>query len=189
MKFIFVDAENVGSKEIEKINPTISDKVMVFSRSAAVKEVCERKLFLYLSGYPVGSNQADFYIIGNAVGLVASLSESQREMSQFVLYSRDNSLVTAFRFQCQLHKVKYLIALEPKAIVQKSQPPVVSKIEKSLEQTVLSHFNSENTIEFIRKKLKRSKSEFTGVINNLIKAKKIKRVSKNKKTWVCTSSR
>lgn len=68
MRFIFVDAENIGLKEVEAIDASISDKVLVFSKNDTVKEVCERKLFLYISSYPTGSNQADFYIIGNLVG-------------------------------------------------------------------------------------------------------------------------
>ena len=32
MKMIFVDAENVGLKELEKINASVVDKVFVFSR-------------------------------------------------------------------------------------------------------------------------------------------------------------
>ncbi|MBF4269331.1 hypothetical protein EAY71_20920, partial [Vibrio anguillarum] len=63
MKVIFVDAENVGLKELEKINASIVDKVFVFSKSDAVKLVCEKSLYLCLNDYPTGQNQADFYII------------------------------------------------------------------------------------------------------------------------------
>ncbi len=37
MKFVFVDAENVGVKGIEKVKATIADKVFVFSKSNAIK--------------------------------------------------------------------------------------------------------------------------------------------------------
>lgn len=185
MRFIFVDAENIGLKEVEAISTSISDKVLVFSKDCAVKEVCERKLFLYISSYPSGSNQADFYIIGNLVGMIASLTKPQRDICQFVLYSQDNSLVTAFSFQCKLHKIKHNIALEPKILVQ-PKPPVIEpkKSIQSLEQRIYEHFKTEQTTETVRKKLKQPKSDFTKALNILIKANKIQRVSKSKKTWV-----
>ncbi|MGO3346469.1 MAG: hypothetical protein ACTIM4_14655 [Marinomonas sp.] len=186
MRFIFVDAENIGLKEVEAISASISDKVLVFSKNDAVKEVCERKLFLYISSYPTGSNQADFYIIGNLVGMIASLTKQQRDICQFVLYSQDNSLVTAFAFQCKLHKLKHSIALESKAQIQAQPKPQViepKKTVQNLEQRVYEQFKTEQTIESVRKKLKQPKSDFTKALNVLIKANKIQRVSKSKKTW------
>lgn len=184
MRFIFVDAENIGLKEVEAISASISDKVLVFSKNDAVKSVCERKLFLSNSSYPCGSNQADFYIIGNLVGIIASINEQQREVCQFVLYSQDNSLVTAFSFQCKLHKVRHLIAFKPKekpkvqpAIAKTNSPP-------SLEDEIYEHFKTEQKTETVRKKLKQPKSDFTRALNSLINSNKIRRVSKNKKTWI-----
>ena len=63
MKIIFVDAENVGLKELEKIKASIVDKVLVFSRVESIKQTCEKLLYLCLSDYPEGANQADFHII------------------------------------------------------------------------------------------------------------------------------
>ena len=39
IKVILVDVENIGLKELEKINTAIVDKVFVFSKSDAVKLV------------------------------------------------------------------------------------------------------------------------------------------------------
>lgn len=190
MKFIFVDAENIGLKEVKSISASISDKVLVFSKNDAVKEVCERKLFIYISSYPTGSNQADFYIIGNLVGMIASLTEQQRDVCQFILYSQDNSLVTAFAFQCKLHKIKHKIALKPKAQVKTQPKPQVIESKKpvqSLEQRIFEHFKTEHTAESVRKKLKQTKPDFTRALNTLIKANKIQRVSKSQKTWICVN--
>lgn len=187
MRFIFVDAENIGLKGVEAIGASISDKVIVFSKNDAVKELCERKLFLYFSSYPSGPNQADFYVIGNLVGIIASLSVKQRDVCQFILYSQDNALVTAFSFQCKLHKVNSEIGLKPKATVQSQQRVEPKKLLQSLEQRICDHFNTVQTTEAVRKKLKQPKSEFTKALNQLIRAKKIQRVSKNKKTWIRTS--
>ncbi|SQD77952.1 hypothetical protein [Moritella yayanosii] len=179
------DAENIGFKEVEAISASISDKVLVFSKNDAVKEVCERKLFLYISSYPSGSNQADFYIIGNLVGIIASLTEQQRDTCQFVLHSQDNSLVTAFSFQCKLHKIRHNIALEPKTQIQPKSPIIEPKKSvQSLEQRIYEYFKTEQTTEAVRKKLKQPKSYFTKALNILIKANKIQRVSKSKKTWI-----
>ncbi|ELV8755367.1 hypothetical protein QNE93_004293, partial [Vibrio vulnificus] len=47
MKMVFVDAENVGLKELEKLRASAIDKVFVFSKSEAIKQCCEKNLFLY----------------------------------------------------------------------------------------------------------------------------------------------
>lgn len=184
MRFIFVDAENIGLKEVEAISASISDKVLVFSKNEAVKNVCERKLFLSNSSYPCGPNQADFYIIGNLVGIIASITEQQREVCHFVLYSQDNSLVTAFLFQCKLHKVKCLIALAPKDKPNNQQIIEQTRFAPLLEDRIYELFKTEQKTETIRKKLKEPKPDFTRALNTLINSKKIKRVSKNKKTWI-----
>ncbi|MBF4242492.1 hypothetical protein EA003_22225, partial [Vibrio anguillarum] len=100
MKVIFVDAENVGLKELEKINASIVDKVFVFSKSDAVKLVCEKSLYLCLNDYPTGQNQADFYIIAYLSRVLLALDKKQLGSIHFELYSNDENLITAFEFQC-----------------------------------------------------------------------------------------
>jgi hypothetical protein len=39
LKFIFIDAENIGLKEVEAVSASITDKVLVFSKNDAVKEI------------------------------------------------------------------------------------------------------------------------------------------------------
>ena len=204
LRFIFVDAENIGLKEVELIEACVSDKVFVFSKNDAVKSVCERKLFLFISSYPIGSNQADFYIIGNLAGIISSLSEKQKEVCQFSLYSRDNSLVTAFSFQCNLHKVKHKIALEPKSSPEhkhnleplispepkvppeQKKPSVIVPIRqsKTLDQQILELLDTPQPSETMRKQLKSSKPDFTRAMNTLIKESKIKRSANSQKKWV-----
>ena len=190
LKFIFVDAENIGLKGVEAVSTSITDKVLVFSKNDSIKEACERKLFICNSNYPTGSNQADFYIIGKLVGIFATLTEQQRNSYHFTLYSQDNALATAFSFQCKLHSVRHNIALE-----SKTQTPSITPVAKlktsspiqNLEQKVYELFKTEQTTETVRKKLNQPKPDFTKALNALIKAKKIQRVSKNKKTWIRTN--
>ena len=98
-------------KEVESIEATISDKVFVFSKNEAIKQACEQNLFLFISSYPTAPNQADFYIIGNLIKTIVLLTKQQKINCEFILYSRDTSLVTAFSFQCKLHKVKHKILI------------------------------------------------------------------------------
>jgi hypothetical protein len=184
LRFIFVDAENIGLKEMETISASISDKVLVFSKNEAIKNVCERKLFLSHSSYPSGPNQADFYIIANLVGIITSITEQQRAVCNFVLYSQDNSLVMAFSFQCKLHKVKCQIALAPKEKPNIQHVIEQKKIAPLLEDIIYEYFKTEQKTETVRKKLKASKPDFTRALNALVKSNRIKRVSKNKKTWI-----
>lgn len=95
---IFVDAENVGLKELEKIGASIIDKVFVFSKSEAVKLVCDKSLYLFLSDYPTGQNQADFYIVAYLSRVLLALDKKQLDSVNFELYSNDESLISAFEF-------------------------------------------------------------------------------------------
>ena len=74
---IFVDAENVGLKELEKLKASVVDKVFVFSKVDSVIQFCEKQLYLCLSDYPCGANQADFYIIAYVARILAVLDKKQ----------------------------------------------------------------------------------------------------------------
>ena len=181
--FIFVDAENISLKEVESINASLSDKVFVFSKTDAVKSLCERKLFLYISSYPTGANQADFYLIATLSGIIASLSPAQKQICACVLYSRDNSLVAAFTFQCKLHQVNYKVALQPKL------PKVVKHVSNvnSLEEKILTLLTTPMKSEAIREQLNVPRTEFTRSLNQLIRDEKIKRSPERQKSWIRTS--
>ncbi|MFT6816147.1 MAG: hypothetical protein ACJAZ3_002065 [Sphingobacteriales bacterium] len=184
MKIAFIDAENIGLKELEPIEAKVSDKVFVFSKNDAVKVLCERKFFLCMSSYPTGPNQADFYIIGNLVGIIASLTGEQKKVCEFLLYSRDNSLAQAFSFQCKLHKVKFKVPLEPKA--PSNVIPITQK--DAIEQKIINMLVAPMTAEEIRKDLKAPKPDFTKALNILIKGNKIKRSTSSKKKWVLSAN-
>ncbi|WP_298443036.1 hypothetical protein [uncultured Ferrimonas sp.] len=186
MRFIFVDAENTGLKEVEELPVTIEDRVLIFSRLDAIKQICERRFFHSLSCYPSGSNQADFYIIGHLVGLIASLSEAQRLTAEFILHTRDNALIAAFQFQCKLHRLKHQI----KGTMQTSSASIdtvsipTGSPPLSLEQRICLQFHTAQTAESVRKKLSQPKADFLRSFNSLVQTKKLKRVSKSKKTWI-----
>ena len=179
LKFIFVDAENIGLNQVGNVKATLTDKVFVFTKNKQIIELSERKLFQVFSSYPTGSNQADFYIIGNLVGVLASLSNGQKKQCQFVLLSQDNSLVMAFKFQCHLHKVACAFPLP-----SKSQTLVESQAESDNHQMLLQQFQHPKSTEDVRKKLNMPKPDFTRALNMLIKGKIIKRTIEDKKKWV-----
>ena len=101
MKMIFVDAENVGLKELEKLEASVVDKVFVFSKVDSIIKFCEQNLYLCLSDYPFGSNQADFYIIAYLSRILPVLNKKQLGSIRFKLVSNDESLIAAFEFQCK----------------------------------------------------------------------------------------
>ncbi|MBM7074250.1 hypothetical protein JQC92_19840 [Shewanella sp. 202IG2-18] len=186
MKFIFVDAENIGLNQVGNVKATLTDKVFVFTKNRQVIELSERKLFQVFSSYPTGSNQADFYIIGNLVGVLASLSDEQKKQCQFVLWSQDNALVMAFEFQCRLHQVSCLIALPPKNLT-KAVPAVIKK-EVTAEDRILNYFKRPRLAESVRAMVQLSKPDFTRVLNKFIHNELIIRDPKNKKKWVLKKS-
>ena len=179
MKFIFVDAENIGLKEVECINAHISDKVLVYSKNDSIKELCERKLFLNISSYPTGTNQADFYIIGHLSAVINTLEDTN---TSFHLYSQDKSLVTAFSFQCDLYKVPCVIALPPKQL--NTLDSELSSKPDTAEDKLYQIFKMEQTTAQAKTSLNLPQADFTRALNTLIKTNRIKKTSLAKKTWL-----
>ncbi|MEZ9231355.1 hypothetical protein AB4259_09755 [Vibrio amylolyticus] len=184
MKMIFVDAENVGLKELEKLQATPVDKVFVFSKSDAIRLVCEKALFLYLSEYPTGQNQADFYIIGYLSRVLCTLDRKQLNSVDFELYSNDENLISAFEFQCsQLGAKQRAIRTKEATIVE--LPTITKPMVNSPESKIYAALKSPCSLDQnLQKKLGLSKPDFTKAVNELSKSNKIKRSPENKKKWV-----
>ena len=124
MKMIFVDAENVGLKSPEKMEASVIDKVFVFSKSDSVKLACEHSLYLHLSGYPNGSNQADFSWLRKPTWLSCCLNKKELNSIRFELLTNDESLISAFEFQCsQLGAVYESVRTKDDTVVQLSPVP------------------------------------------------------------------
>ncbi|WP_133408279.1 hypothetical protein [Parashewanella tropica] len=185
MKFIFVDAENIGLQKVSEIEATLTDKVFVFSKHESVIELCERKLFQVFSCYPTGSNQADFHIIGNLVGVLASLDTTQKQSCEFVLWSQDNALVMAFKFQCRLHKATCFVTLPSKEITKIS---VVIEKATGSDAKILNYFKRPRLAESVRAMVQFEKPDFNRVLNEFIRKGLIVRAHNNKKKWVLKTS-
>lgn len=177
MKIIFVDAENVGLKELEKIKAPIVDKVLVFSRLETFKQTCEKLLYLCLSNYPEGANQADFHIIAHLSKTLVLLSREELNLITFELFSNDENLISAFKFQCEL------LGGNCKIIRTRSEL-VVSIAPKSAENKIYNLLKVPTELAPLQEKLKLSRADFTKVINCLVKESKIKRSVESKKKWV-----
>ncbi|MFT6910259.1 MAG: hypothetical protein ACJAS1_006987 [Oleiphilaceae bacterium] len=186
MKIIFVDAENVGFKGLEAIKSNIIDKVFVFSRVESIQSYSEQKLFLCLSDYPEGANQADFYIIAYLARVLASISKVGKNAIYFTLYSNDVNLINAFKFQCELLGAKSQIVSFKQ---ENNAANVVCEISKSpksetIKKQVFNMLNQPIGLFEIQTSLKLSKPIFSKAVNELVKDNKIKRVSKSSKNWV-----
>ncbi|MUH95235.1 hypothetical protein GNP63_01540 [Aliivibrio fischeri] len=190
MKIVFVDVENIGLTELGKIKASIVDKVFVFSRMNNVRSICEKKSYLCLSNYPEGSNQADFYIIAYLSRLIALLSQSELKAITFELFSNDESLISAFQFQCVQLEAQYRINRTKKDKVKKESKVktalVITKLmTQSPEAKIYAALKSPQALdENFRNQLKLSKSNFNKAINELSKANRITRLKDNKKKWV-----
>ena len=183
MKIIFVDAENVGFKGLDAINASIADKVFVFSRVESIKVLCEKKLYLCLSDYPEGANQADFYIIAYLLRVLSCFAKEQKSAIEFVLYTNDLNLIAAFEFQCGL------LGAKSKIHSFKQEASVVCNITEltktnQLEKQIYKMLKEPRGLLDIQTTLKLSKPVFTRAVNGLIKTEKIKRASNNGKNWV-----
>jgi hypothetical protein len=87
MKLIFVDAENIGLRQLEGIQSAFQGRVFVFTKENSVKEFCEGRAFSVMSSYSAGSNQADFYIIAKLVSLIGSAHADVSKGIEFVLFA------------------------------------------------------------------------------------------------------
>lgn len=186
MKIIFVDAENVGFKGLEAINANIIDKVFVFSKVESIQTYSEQKLYLCLSQYPEGANQADFYIIAHLSRVLASVSKIEKEAIEFTLLSNDVSLINAFKFQCSLLGAKNQIVSFKQNI---STPNVICNIAISpnsdvIKDQIFNMLRKPKALFDIQVSLKLSKPDFSRAVNELVKSNKIRRASKNGKNWV-----
>ena len=196
MKIIFVDAENIGLKELEKIEALIVDKVFVFSRVEKIKQTCEKLLYLCLSDYPEGANQADFHIIANLSRTLASLSRKELNLITFQLFTNDENLISAFEFQCELlggkceairTKSDVVVPIAAKAApkaVPKAVPKTVPKAVQTAEQKIYNSLKKPTELGPLQGKLGLSKQTFTKAVNSLVKEDKIERSTESKKKWV-----
>lgn len=188
MKMIFVDAENIGLKSLEKINASAMDKVFVFSKSDAIKRVCEQSLYLYLSDYPNCSNQADFYIIACLSRTLGALDKKQLGSVCFELFTNDESLISAFEFQCsQFGVVSVTVRTKDDTVVHLALAPKPKSNPKiqSPEDKIYASLKSAKALNPIfQKQLGLSKTAFTKAVNGLVKLNKIKRSPESKKKWV-----
>lgn len=199
MNIYYIDAENIGIGFFEETKISVLDRVFVFSNSEHLKSICLNALITFVSGYPVGQNQADFYIIAHLSNILANLSKEEKKAITFLLYSKDQNLWKAFEFQCLIAGAKSKSPLIPAVIppviansntIEKPQIPVESKIKvenspvkPTIEQRILKCLSKPTTVVEMQEKLKLQKSEFTTVFNTLIKAGKVKRVVGSPKKW------
>lgn len=183
MKIIFIDAENVGTKSIENMSLSILDKVFVFSNKKTIQDLCNKKLFLSISDYPVGSNQADFYIIAYLSRILSTISNEEKKFLELVLYTRDKALITAFEFQCELVNISCIFPLIDSIIdnVEDENEEFGSSVEDMILSLLKDSSKSSNEMMTT---LNLELRDFTTPINVLINNNKIKRNPNDKKLWI-----
>lgn len=185
MKVVFVDGENVGLKVIEKLEATLSDKVLVFSKSANIEQHCDKVLFQHFSNYPSGSNQADFLIIANLTKYLTVYDLKALSKAEFVLYTNDQDLISAFEFQCEQHHISANIIRsreESKVISLPVPKPIpLDPVEEKLFNALAEPRALDPELQT---ELRLGRQTFSRAINSLSNAKRIKRSDKNKKLWV-----
>lgn len=177
MRLIFIDHENVGFNTLDEINPTGLDKVFVFSHAEKANEICSQRNFKLCNDYPVGSNQADFYIV-SYLSRALALTPSFDNVT-FILSSNDVALSQAFQFQCGIYGVtSKIITAKPK--------PKFKITEKDIER-VVSAFDTPDTMANIQSRVGLAQSEFAKVTHSLIAMGAIRRLSKKSKKWLSNS--
>lgn len=185
MKVVFVDGENVGLKVVEKIETTLSDKVLVFSKSENIAHYCEKSLFQHFSNYPTGSNQADFSIIANLTKYLTIYDTKALSKSEFVLYTNDQDLISAFEFQCAQHHISANIIKTKEALKVVSLLVPESNPLDPVEEKLFNALAKPRSLDpELQNELRLSRQTFSRIINSLTNANRIKRSDTSKKLWV-----
>lgn len=199
MKIHYVDAENTGVSVLQELQPSVLDRVFLFSNNESHLGACANSLVTCISGYPSGPNQADFQIIAHLAGVLSHLSKAERKALEFVLCTRDQHLWTAFKHQCWQAGVQCrapYIAIEPEPVA--SMPAVAvpaataaatpalgnQSAELQLQNRILKLLKSPKTCTELQKETAASQSAFTVAFNGLIKSGSIQRQDGSKKHWL-----
>lgn len=177
MRYLFVDVENIGLKNLKLIKVNSIDKVKVFSNCLMVIDYCKEREFECVTGYEVGHNQADFHIIGSMSVAASRLTDKQKNSCCFHLYTNDNALATAFAFQCKLHNVHYKV-LGVAPINRLSNEDIIFNALK-----IPKRFND------LKDSLKLPVSDLTRAMNALISENRIRRSSESKRKWIQVNTR
>lgn len=184
MNVIFVDAENVGVLPIQYMDARITDKVFVFSNNEQIKTLCHDLMFIVMDGYPVGKNQADFYLIAHLSKALSQVRYDEKKKLTFILYSNDNSLCQAFEFQCQQASISSEIVNTKPVLVQATE--IQEYTAKDLNNIALL-YNTLKAKSMIVTELfnttKLDQTEATKALNALVKKELIARTPNKKKVW------
>jgi len=199
VKIYYVDAENVGIDFLTGKNISVLDKVFVFSNNESIQAECEKNSYIGVTGYPVGKNQADFYMVGHLARLISLMSDKEKGAINFIFCSKDQDLLKALYSQCSLAGIKAFSSYpaankgaksnsaskkqhsDKKNTHKKGAKKIVEN--QNIESSILECFVQPSKSHDVQVALGLSKPNFTKAINNLIKAGKIKRQSKSSKKW------
>ncbi|ACH64813.1 conserved hypothetical protein (plasmid) [Aliivibrio fischeri MJ11] len=157
----------------------------MFSNNEQIKTLCHDLMFIMMSGYPIGKNQADFYLIAHLSKAISQVQYDEKKKLTFILYSNDNSLCQAFEFQCQHASISCEI-INTKPTIQggnmNNQEYTTAELNnitclykalKSKNMLITELFNT----------TKLAQNEATKALNALVKKGLIARTSSNKKVW------
>lgn len=214
MNIYYIDAENTGLGLLAELPMSVLDRVFVFSNSDDLKHACSNALVTLVSGYPQGNNQADFYIIGHLSNVLAHLTKADKKAIEFVLYSKDQDLAMAFKFQCQLVGARARLPLlaaskvSPERAKQTSNVPVKAKTSNKINATkatatltptgvaasqaliesqILNIMSMPISVTEMQNKLKVSAAKFAAPFKNLVTSGKVIRQSAASKNWLRVS--
>ncbi|MGL5452519.1 MAG: hypothetical protein ACRDBT_08980 [Aeromonas sp.] len=180
MQIHYIDAENVGMSFLDELSISMLDRVFIFTHTAKKNNEHSNPAITYVSDYPVGNNQADFYIIGHLVSVLSLLKKTEKKAIYFTLHTKDIELWKAFKIQCSRFGVNaqnpYMKdASQPpqsKEIAQKtvSSPKNTSVVplEISVENKILKLMSQPISAVAIQEKLNLTKPTFTLNFNSLI---------------------
>lgn len=177
MKFYYLDAENIGLSNMEKLAFSLFDRVFVFTNNPVVQSECRHPSMVVLSGYPDMSNQADFYIIAHLSNVLSYVQRAERKTLEFILMSRDRSLCAAFEFQCSQSGVSSVMPL-----LTESNVPVSAS--NKLQNRILQLLSTPMTFNDVHKQLSQPKEAVITPFNQLIHTGLIKRQPESKKLWI-----
>ncbi|PMH44896.1 hypothetical protein BCU68_12195 [Vibrio sp. 10N.286.49.B3] len=183
MKFIFIDAENIGVPAVTSVEASILDKVFVFGKDQNVKTLCHQRLYSNIDNYPSGKDQADFALIGLVSKIASEVTRDQSTIF-FELLTDDSKLQQAFEYQCHQCNIRFNIKgkSEVKPNISRSSTEVESLVSDAIKSVGAEDFKLDNVFD----KVGLETSVFNTEIEKLKTKGILKRTSKKKSLWKAT---
>ena len=193
MRYILVDAENVGINCLKKLALYEEDEIVIFSNNESIIATSQEYEYTIVKGYPCYKDAADFCIIFY-LGKIIECIKNSSITAKVELISNDKKLIKLFVHLCHRENIEaratmtkldlyFNMDMSNAYYLDCSQMNAVKEYQ-SAEGKLLQYLSNPNRLDYnAMDTLGLSQSDFTRAVTNLIKDNKIQR-TETRKLWL-----